>query len=230
VDGVVTGVSRAYPDCVRDVLQIVGTEEGRKAAAVHLMVLKDRVLFLADTSVNIAPNARELADIAIAAAEAARSFDYEPRVAVLSFSNFGSVPHEAARRAEEAVRIVRRDRPDLRIDGEMHADVALSPATARRLFPDSKIAGDANVLIFPDLASGNIGYKLLEHLAGAEAIGPLLLGIKRPCVVSYQAASVQTLCHLATIAVSRTLGAREAAVRAAAAPPAREAPRSPVHP
>jgi phosphotransacetylase len=118
-----------------------------------------------------------------------------------------------------AVRIVRRERPDLKIDGEMHADVALSPRVAERLFPDSAIRGDANVLVFPDLASGNIGYKLLEHLAGAEAIGPILLGMKRPVVVCYQAASVQTLVNLATIAVAGTLSRQDSASRPAAAVP-----------
>jgi malate dehydrogenase (oxaloacetate-decarboxylating)(NADP+) len=206
VDCAVTGVGSSYPDSVRDALQIIGTKDDRKAAALHVMVLKDRTLFLADTSLHIEPNAREIADIALAAADAARAFDYEPKVAVLSFSNFGSVPHPAARRAEEAVRIVRRERPDLAIDGEMHADVALSRKTAERLFPDSVVKGDANVLVFPDLASGNIGYKLLEHLAGAEAIGPILLGMKKPVVVSYQAASVQTIVNLATVAVAGTLG------------------------
>jgi malate dehydrogenase (oxaloacetate-decarboxylating)(NADP+) len=180
------------------------------------MVLKDRTLFLADTSLQLDPTARELADVAIATAEAARAFEFEPRVAVLSFSNFGSVPHPTAMRAEEAVQIVRRERPDLRIDGEMHADVALSPSIAARLFPGAAIQGDANVLVFPDLASGNIGYKLLEHLAGAEAIGPLLLGVKRPCVVTYQAASVQTIVNLTTIAVAGKLEAVETPQRPAA--------------
>jgi malate dehydrogenase (oxaloacetate-decarboxylating)(NADP+) len=203
VDCVVTGVNRTYPDGVRDALQLIGTKNGAKASALHVMVLKDRTLFLADTSLNIEPTARELADIAIAAADTARGFDVEPKVAVLSFSNFGSVSHPAAKRAEEAVKIVRKDRPDIVVDGEMHADVALDPRFGRKLFPDSLIDGDANVLVFPDLASGNIGYKLLEHLAGADAIGPLLLGMRKPVVVSYQGASVQTLVNLASIALAQ---------------------------
>jgi malate dehydrogenase (oxaloacetate-decarboxylating)(NADP+) len=218
VDCVVAGVNTSYPEAVRDVLQITGTDGG-KASALHVMVLKDRTLFLADTSINIEPTASELADIAIAAADAARTFDVEPRVAVLSFSNFGSVPHAAARRAEEAVHLVRQRRPDLRIDGEMHADVALSARVAARLFPDSVIQGDANVLVCPDLASGNIGYKLLEHLAGAEAIGPVLLGIRKPVVVGYQASNLQTLVNLTAIALARRVpGATLAAP--AAVPPA----------
>jgi malate dehydrogenase (oxaloacetate-decarboxylating)(NADP+) len=202
VDAVVTGVNRVYPDGVRDALQIIGTQPGAKATALHVMVLKDRTLFLADTSLNIDPTAEELAHIAIAAADAARTFDVVPRVAVLSFSNFGSVSHPSARRCQEAVQLVRSRRPDIVIDGEMHADVALDPKLAPIMNPDSLIQGDANVLVFPDLASGNIGYKLLQYLAGAEAIGPLLLGLAKPVVVSYQAASVQTLVNLTTIAVA----------------------------
>jgi len=202
VDAVVTGVNRSYPDGVRDALQIVGTKAGAKAAALHVMVLKDRTLFLADTSLNIEPSAEELAQIAIAAADTARFFDVDPKVAMLSFSNFGSVPHASARRSEQAVRLVRELRPDLVIDGEMHADVALDPRVGAQMNPDSLIQGDANVLVFPDLASGNIGYKLLQYLADAEAIGPVLLGLAKPVVVSYQAASVQTLVNLTAIAVA----------------------------
>jgi malate dehydrogenase (oxaloacetate-decarboxylating)(NADP+) len=202
VDCVVTGVNSSYPESVRDALQIVGTDR-RKAAALHVMVLEDRTLFIADTSINIEPSSRELADIAIAAADTAKAFEYEPKVAVVSFSNFGSVPHASARRAEEAVRLVRSERSDITIDGEMHADVALSPQVASRLFPDSRIQGDANVIVCPDLDAGNIGYKLVEHLAGAEAIGPILLGMRKPVVVTYQAASVQTIVNLTTIALAR---------------------------
>jgi malate dehydrogenase (oxaloacetate-decarboxylating)(NADP+) len=201
VECAVTGVNRSFPSAVRDALQIVGTRHGHRAAAVHIMVLKDRTLFLADTSLNPDPDARQLADVAIAGADMARKFDLDPRVALLSFSNFGSVPHPKAARSAEAVKIVRAERPDLVIDGEMHADVALDRRVGNRFHPQSLISGDANVLVFPDLASGNIGYKLLEHLAGAEAIGPILVGMNRPVVVSYQAARVQTLVNLTAIAI-----------------------------
>jgi malate dehydrogenase (oxaloacetate-decarboxylating)(NADP+) len=202
VDCVVTGVNRSYPEAARDTFEIIGTKGAQKAAAVHIMVLKDRVLFLADTSLNTDPTARQMADIAIAAADMARRFDYEPKVAVLSFSNFGSVEHPQARKAAEAVKLVRGDRPDIIIDGEMHVDVAVDRNSGNKLHPQSLIDGDANVLVFPDLASGNIGYKLLEHLAGAEAVGPILVGMNKPVVVSYQAASVQNLVNLTAIAVA----------------------------
>jgi malate dehydrogenase (oxaloacetate-decarboxylating)(NADP+) len=206
VDCVVTGVNRSYPEAARDAFEIIGTKQDRKAAAVHIMVLKDRTLFLADTSLNTDPSARQLADIAISAADMARRFDYEPKVAVLSFSNFGSVKHPLARKAADAVELVRTDRPDIVVDGEMHVDVAVDRTIGNRLHPQSRIDGDANVLIFPDLASGNIGYKLLQHLAGAEAVGPILMDVKKPIVVSYQAASVQTLVNLAAIAVTSHAG------------------------
>ena len=210
VDGVVTGVNRSYPTTVRDAFEIIGTEKGGRAAAIHLMALKDRTLFLADTSLHTDPDARELADIAIAAADMARRFDFDPKVAVLSFSNFGSVPHPQAKRAAEAVKLVQEERPDIVIDGEMHADVALDRRRGNQLHPASLINGDANVLIFPDLASGNIGYKLLEHLAGAEAVGPILVGMKRPVVVSYQTASVQTLANLTAIALAERVAPESA--------------------
>ena len=198
LDGVVTGVNRSFPEGVREALEIVGLAPGvRRAAALHIMALRQRTLFFADTSVNIDPTAEDLAWIAVAAADVAARFEVTPKVAMLSFSNFGSVRHPAAQKVEEAVRLVRSRRPDLVIDGEMHADVALEPTIGRTMFPQSLIDGDANILVFPDLASGNIGYKLVEHLAGAQAIGPILLGMNRPVAVCYQASGVQNLVHLA---------------------------------
>ena len=205
-DCVVTGVNRSFPNSVREVLEIVGTETDTRASAVHLMVLKDRTIFLADTSLHVSPSTRQLADIAIAAADTARAFDYTPRVAMLSFSNFGSVEHSVARRSEDAVQIVRTERPDILIDGEMHVDVAVDRSIGNKLHPHSLIDGNANVLVFPDLTSGNIGYKLVEHLAGAEAIGPTLVGLRKPVVVCYQAAKVHTLVNLASIAVAQRQG------------------------
>jgi malate dehydrogenase (oxaloacetate-decarboxylating)(NADP+) len=207
LEGVVCGVNRSFPEGVRDALQIVGVAPGvPRAAALHLMVLKDhRTLFLADTSLNIDPTAEDLCSIALAAADVAKGFDFEPRVAMLSFSNFGSVDHPAAKKVEKAVRLARAARPGLVVDGEMHADVALDRASGKSAFPQSLIDGDANVLVFPDLASGNIGYKLVQHLGGAEAIGPLLLGMRLPVAVCYQASSVQNLVHLASVLAAKAV-------------------------
>ncbi len=202
VDCVVTGINTPYPDAVRDALQIIGTG-GCKASALHLIALKDRSILVADTSINIRPTARELADIAITSADTARAFDMEPRIAMLSFSTFGSVRHPDAQNVVQALAIVREERPDLVIDGEMHVDVALSPEVAERLFPHSRIQGDANVLICPDLSSANIAYKFAEYLAGGEVVGPILLGMRKPVVVGYQSAGAQTLVNLACVALAR---------------------------
>jgi len=122
---------------------------------------------------------------------------------MLSFSTFGSVKHEDARRVVQAVGIVREERPDLIIDGEMHVDVALSQEVAENLFPHSRIQGDANVLVCPNLTSANIAYKFAEYLAGGDVVGPILLGLEKPVVVSYQSASAQTLVNLACVALAR---------------------------
>jgi malate dehydrogenase (oxaloacetate-decarboxylating)(NADP+) len=172
---------------------------------MHIMVMRDRTLFFADTSLNIDPTAEDLAHIAVQAAASARAFGYEPRVALLSFGNFGSVDHPAARKVQEAVRLARTLDPSLVVDGEMHADVALDRASGRTAFPQSLIDGDANVLVFPDLAAGNIGYKLVQHLAGADAVGPLLLGMRLPVAVCYQASSVQNLVNLAAVVASQSV-------------------------
>ena len=180
-DGFVGGFDKPYPDTIRPALQIIGLRDGTsRVSAVQLMILKDRLFFCADTMVNIEPTAEELADIACAAADTARFFDIEPRIAILGFSSFGSVPHPTSLKAARAVDLVRSRRPDLIIDGEMHLDPAVVREIAAENYPHSRIQGDANVLIFPDLAAGNIGYKLLQRLGRAESIGPILMGMKRP--------------------------------------------------
>ncbi len=201
VDCTVAGINAPYPDAVRDALEIIGTVNC-KASALHLIALKDRSLFVADTSININPTASELADIAITAADTARTFEFEPRVAMLSFSTFGSVEHPDARKVAEAVRLVNERRPDILIDGEMHVDVALSPDVAKNLFPHSRIQGDANVLVAPELSAANIAYKFAEYLAGGDVVGPMLQGMSKPVVVSYQSASAQTLVNLACVALA----------------------------
>jgi malate dehydrogenase (oxaloacetate-decarboxylating)(NADP+) len=179
-DGCVFGIRQSYANATRMALRI-GLRHGvKRASGVFVLVLKGRVLVVSDAVVNISPSADELAEIAILAADAARVFDLEPRVAMLSFSNFGTMTHGQGKRVREATRIARELRPDLVIDGEMHPDVAFSPDLAKRSFPMSRIQGDANVLVFPDLGSGNIGYKLIQHLAGGETLGPILVGIRKP--------------------------------------------------
>ncbi len=169
-DGLVCGLNRSYPDMIRPALQVIGLRKGiTRTAGVYCIVLKDRVLVVADATVNIEPTADELAEIALMAANVARYyFDMTPKVAMLSFSNFGSVDHPHARKVKEATAIARARQPSLVIEGEMQADTALVPEICETAFPHSAIVGDANVLIFPDLQSGNIAYKLIQHLAKAE--------------------------------------------------------------
>jgi malate dehydrogenase (oxaloacetate-decarboxylating)(NADP+) len=201
-DGVVSGLTSSYPDTIRPALQIIGLREGtRRAAGMYMMMKGNDVLFCADTTVNIRPDAETLADIAIMTADAVRDLGIEPRIAMLSFSNFGSTFSESSpRRVAHATDLVKQRRPDLMIDGEMQADVALQPEH-RQDWPFSRLKGAANVLVFPDLDAGNIAYKLLGSFGGAEAVGPILLGMRKPVTVLSQNSSVETIVHMAAITV-----------------------------
>ena len=172
-----------------------------KISGVYMMLFKERILFLADTTVNIDPTATDLADIAICCAEEARFFDIEPKVAMLSFSNFGSNNHPSALKVREATRLVKLRRPDILVDGEMQADTAVSAEIMEETFPFCEIKGGANVLIFPDLQSANICYKLLQRVGGAEAIGPILVGMNKPINVLQRAADVDEIVNMAMITV-----------------------------
>ncbi len=165
-----------------------------------MMIFKRRVLWFADTTVNIDPTAEELADIAIQTAEFAQSFTVEePRVAMLSFSNFGSNEHPLAVKVKRAVEIVKKLKPDLVVDGEMQADTALAPEISQESFPFNGVPGNANVLVFPDLQSGNIAYKLMARTGGAEAIGPILVGMNKPVFVLQQNSDVNDVVNMAAI-------------------------------
>jgi malate dehydrogenase (oxaloacetate-decarboxylating)(NADP+) len=199
-DGFVGGLGRQYPETIRPAIRLVGLRHGvSRVSALHLLVLKDRLYFFADTMVNIEPTAEELAEIACLAADTAHVFDIEPKVAMLSFSSFGSVRHPLAERVARAVDIVRQQRPSLVVDGEMHLDTAVVEAIVRENYPHSRIKGDANVLIFPNLAAGNIGYKLVQRLGRAETIGPILMGMRHPVSVLQHGTTVADIVNLATI-------------------------------
>ncbi|MFO7691519.1 MAG: NADP-dependent malic enzyme [Vicinamibacterales bacterium] len=199
-DGFVGGMFKAYPETIRPALQIVGLKDGvSRVSAAHLLVLKDRVFFCADTMVNIEPTSEELAEIALLAADLARSFDIDPKVALLAFSSFGSVPHPISKRVADAVDLVRAKNPDIVIDGEMHLDTAVVEEIVTENYPHSRIKGDANVLVFPDLTSGNIGYKLAQRLGNADAIGPLLMGMKKPVNILQHGMTVAEIVNVAAI-------------------------------
>ncbi|MGB5593820.1 MAG: NADP-dependent malic enzyme [Crocosphaera sp.] len=201
-DGFLAGVSQSYPDTIRSALQIIGTKADiSRASGVYLMLFKNRVYFFTDTTVNIEPSAEILADIAIESAKLAKRLDIIPRIAMLSFSNFGSVRHPFCDRVRQAIQLVKMRQPDLIIDGEMQADTAVNPILVKEHYPFSEIKGDANILIFPDLQSGNIAYKLLHELGGAEAIGPILLGMKKSVHILQRGCQINNIVNMAAIAV-----------------------------
>ena len=180
-DGMVAGLTKHYPDTLRPALQIIKLRNGvSKVAGLYAMVFKEGVYFIADATVNIEPSAEDLAGIAILAAQTARRFNIEPRVALLSFSNFGSVKHPLTEKVQHALAILRHKAVDFIVDGEMQADTAVTPEIVDEFYPFSRLKGGANVLIFPDLISGNVAYKLLQRLGKAEAIGPILMGTSKP--------------------------------------------------
>jgi malate dehydrogenase (oxaloacetate-decarboxylating)(NADP+) len=200
-DGLVCGLNRSYPDTIRPALEVIGLRRGiSRTAGVYAMVMKDRVLFFADATVNIEPNAEELAEIAVSAATVARRFfDIEPRVAMLSFGNFGSVDHPFAQKMARATEIARQREPGLVVEGEMAPDTALVPEIAEANFPHSRIRGNANVLIFPNVQSGNIALKLVHRIAGGEVIGPILMGMNKPVNALNYFSSVQEIVNITTI-------------------------------
>jgi malate dehydrogenase (oxaloacetate-decarboxylating)(NADP+) len=215
-DGLVSGLTANYPETIRPALQIIGMRNGiRRAAGMYMIVTPTDVKFLADTTINIDPSAETIAETAMLAADTVRDLGIVPRVAMLSFSNFGDAPHPSSRKMALAAEIVKRERPDLMVDGEMQADVALSES-AREPYPFSTLRGPANVLIFPNLDAGNIAYKLLASTGDGDVIGPLVLGMQRQVNVLQRDASVDTIVHLTAITVARALRLEDAGVRAAA--------------
>lgn len=180
-DGMISGAVGTTAMTARPALQIIGTKEKfHKVSGLFFMIFENRLLFFADCAITPDPNSHDLADIAIDTAETAKRFGIEPKIAMLSFSTNGSAKHPMADKVKEATALVKDRRPDLKVDGEMQVDAALVPWVGKQKFPNSQIQGDANILIFPSLEAGNIAYKLVERLAGAKAIGPMLQGLAKP--------------------------------------------------
>ena len=200
-DALLSGIDTHYPETIRPALEVIGKQKGLSSVhGLYMMVFQKGVYFLADTTVTIDPTAEELAETAILAAEKVRMLDIEPRIAMLSFSNFGSVNHPQTLKVKRAVEIVKERAPDLIVEGEMQADTAVVPELLEG-FTFSKLKTTANILIFPDLNSGNICYKLLHHLGGAEAIGPILMGMNKPVHVLQRGDSVDDIVKMAALAV-----------------------------
>jgi malate dehydrogenase (oxaloacetate-decarboxylating)(NADP+) len=201
-DGLVAGLTQAYPETIRPALQIIKARPGSSTiAGLYMLIFKNDVRFIADATVNFDPTAEQLADIAMLAAEKVRSFDIEPRIAMLSFSNFGSTQHPSALKMAQAAELVKRRSPDLMVDGEMMADTAVSPEILETLFPFSSLKGGANLLICPNLESANIAYKLLSKLGGAEMVGPILLGIRKPVYLLIPGNEVADIVNVTAMAV-----------------------------
>ncbi len=201
-DGLISGLTQEYSDTIRPALELIGTEKDvHRVAGAYVLILKDRLLVFADTTVNIEPTSEDLAEIASLAARFIRRLNLVPRVAMLSFSNFGSNRHPAALRVRRAVEIARQRSPGLEIDGEMQADTAVVESILKDSFAWSDLSGPANVLIFPELQSANIAYKLIWRLADAEAIGPVLLGIGKPVHVLQRGVEVSDIVNMAAICV-----------------------------
>ena len=198
-DAFISGLTYNYPEVLRPALEVIGPQPDRIVSGLYLMLVQDRLYIFTDASVVIDPTAEQLAQIALNAADFATMFALDPRVAMLSFSNFGSVPHEQAARVQKATQIVKELRPDLQIDGEMQADVAVVPDLMKRHYPFSQVK-DANILVFPNLAAANTAYKLLDRLGGAEAIGPILVGMKKPIQILETGADVHDIINAAILA------------------------------
>ncbi|MHB8852992.1 MAG: phosphate acetyltransferase [Ignavibacteriaceae bacterium] len=201
-DAMISGLTTNYPNTIKPALQCIGIKEGLKVVSgLYIVVTKKDVFFFADTTVNINPTSSELAEIAISAADTAKAFDVEPKVAMLSFSNFGSAKYPESTKVKEAVKIVHNLRPDLMVDGEMQADTAVITQILESDYPFSVLKGKANVLIFPDLNSGNIAYKLMARIGEATVIGPVLMGMKKPVHILQRGATVDDITNMTAIAV-----------------------------
>jgi malate dehydrogenase (oxaloacetate-decarboxylating)(NADP+) len=212
-DAFVSGLTYDYPDVIRPALQIHHTAaDAKRAAGVYLMIVEDRVYLFTDATVNIDPSAEDLAEIATLAADFAARLELDPRVAFLSFSNFGSTPHPLSDKVRRAVQLVKQRRPDLPVDGEMQADTAVVPEIIDERYPFSAIK-DANVLVFPSLESANIAYKLLARLGGAKAIGPILLGVGAPIHVLQTGDEVNNIVQIAAVAVMDAMGRQAPATK-----------------
>jgi malate dehydrogenase (oxaloacetate-decarboxylating)(NADP+) len=201
-DGFIAGVAQHYPDTIRPALQVIGMRpDVHRVSGLYVLATKKETYFFADTTVNIEPTAEELAEIALLAASVAREFNVEPRVAMLSFSNFGSTKHPLTEKVRRATEIVKQRAPALMVDGEMQADTAVVPEIIEQDYPFSTLKGGANVLVFPDLEAGNIAYKLMMRIGGAEALGPILMGMAKPVHVLQRGAEVEEIVNMAAIAV-----------------------------
>jgi malate dehydrogenase (oxaloacetate-decarboxylating)(NADP+) len=199
----VSGLTRKYPDTIRPALEIIGMEKGvSRVAGLYLMLTKKGPLFFSDTTLNFNPTEDELVDITLLTAKAVGHFNIKPRIAMLSYSNFGSSPSRESNLVSNAVARIKKSHPHLVIDGEIQAGVAFNKDLLAENYPFSDLVhGPPNTLIFPNLAAGNIAYHLLQEVGGAEAIGPILLGLKKPVYVLQLGSTVRQIVNIVAMAV-----------------------------
>ncbi|AJH77507.1 phosphate acetyltransferase [Heyndrickxia coagulans DSM 1 = ATCC 7050] len=205
-DGLVSGAIHSTADTVRPALQIIKTKQGvKKVSGVFIMVRGEEKFVFADCAINISPDSQDLAEIAAESAKTARTFDIEPRIAMLSFSTKGSAHSDETEKVAQAVRLAKERDPELVVDGEMQFDAAYVPAVAQKKAPDSVIQGNATVFIFPNLDAGNIGYKMAQRLGGFEAVGPILQGLNAPVNDLSRGCNAEDVYHLALISAAQSL-------------------------
>lgn len=199
----ISGITRNYPETIKPALQSIGTEDGvNKIAGMYIVNTKKGPIFFADTTINVNPTAQDLADIAVLTAKAVARFKIKPRIAMLSFSNFGSSEYEEAKKVSKAVEILHKEHPEIVVDGEVQANFAMNKELLNEQFPFSTLANkNANVLIFPNLSAGNIAYKLIQEVSESEAVGPILLGMKKPVHILQLGCNVREIVNMVTIAV-----------------------------
>jgi malate dehydrogenase (oxaloacetate-decarboxylating)(NADP+) len=202
-DVMISGIERNYRDSIRPALQVIGVENGiNKIAGMYILISKEGPIFFADTTVNIDPTVQEIVDITLLVARAVREYKITPKIAMLSYSNFGSNEGPDAIKMREAVKILHQEHPDLVVDGEIQANFAVNKELKDDFFPFSMLSNKtANTLIFPNLSSGNIAYKLVQEMSQQEAIGPVLLGMKRPVHVLQIGSSVREILNMITLGV-----------------------------
>ena len=206
-DGLVSGAIHPTGDTVRPALQIIKTKPGvSRTSGAFIMSRGDERYYFADCAININPNAEELAEIAVQSAKSARLFDIDPRVALLSFSTMGSAKSDEVTKVQEATKLAKEMAPDEQIDGELQFDAAFVKSVAEKKAKDSKVAGSANVFVFPELQSGNIGYKIAQRLGNFEAVGPILQGLNAPVSDLSRGCSEEDVYKVALITAAQTLG------------------------
>ena len=201
-DAAISGLTRNYPATIRPALQVIGKRDGiNKLAGMYILITSKGPLFLADTTINYNPTAEELADITVQVNEAIKRFHIQPRIALLSYSNFGSSEGEEAKKVSQAVEILHKNHPNIVVDGEVQANFALNNELMKEIFPFSSLKDErVNALIFPNLSAGNIAYKLIQEMAAVDSIGPVLLGMKKPFHVLQLGSSVREIVNMVSIA------------------------------